>query len=224
MSADTVLGRPASHRVSRRTAAKRALDVVIAALLLLTLSPVLAIVWLLVRTSTPGGALFRQPRVGRYGRRFVMYKFRTMYADCPDDLHRAYVSRLLSETDPSAGGEQGIFKLRDDPRITRAGRWLRRTSLDELPQLLNVLRGDMSLVGPRPALPWEAALFGQQYHKRFMVPPGVTGLWQVSGRNHLTMRQGLDLDVAYVDQQSLILDLKILIKTLPAVLTGSGAL
>ena len=203
----------------RATAArpgKRLFDIAVAALCIAVLSPIFLAVWVAVRVSSPGGALFRQTRVGRYGRPFVMYKFRSMTVGCPDDLHRAYVTKLLTE--PETLGGQGLYKLAADPRVTRVGRFLRRTSLDELPQLLNVLRGEMSLVGPRPALPWEAEMFGANHHRRFLVPPGVTGLWQVSGRNRLTMGQGLDLDLEYVRRQSFLFDLAILVRTVPAVL------
>jgi len=203
---------------------KRAFDVVAASLLLLLLSPLLLVVALAVRLTSPGKALFRQTRVGLYGRPFVLYKFRTMYAGCPDDIHRAYVRKLLLEDDPPAAGRGGVYKLEADPRITPLGRFLRRTSIDELPQLVNVVRGDMSLVGPRPALAWEAELLGPQERQRFLVRPGVTGLWQVSGRNHLTMRQGLVLDLEYVRRQSFGLDLLIILKTVPTVLSTQGAL
>jgi lipopolysaccharide/colanic/teichoic acid biosynthesis glycosyltransferase len=202
---------------------KRTFDIAVASVALLLLAPLFVAVWLAVRLTSPGGALFRQTRVGRYGRPFVMYKFRSMVVDCPDDLHRAYVKQLLNADDPATGGTSGLYKLEADPRVTRVGRLLRRTSLDELPQLLNVLRGDMSLVGPRPALPWEAELFAPAHYRRFLVPPGLTGLWQVSGRNRLSMRDGLDLDLEYVRRQSFRLDLSILARTLPAVLTLDGA-
>ena len=207
----------------RRRFGKRLFDLVIASLCLGLLLPLLLIIWLLVRVTTPGPGLFRQTRVGRYGRPFVMFKFRTMYVDSSDDIHRDYVSRLLTEEQPPVGGERGLYKLEADPRVTRIGRLLRHSSLDELPQLLNVVRGEMSLVGPRPALPWETELFAPAQNKRLQVPPGVTGLWQVSGRNTLTMREGLDLDIEYVERQSFLLDLSILIKTVPAVLTAEGA-
>jgi lipopolysaccharide/colanic/teichoic acid biosynthesis glycosyltransferase len=190
--------------------------------MLTLLLPVLLVVCLVVRLTSPGPILFRQVRVGRFGRPFVMYKFRTMYVGNSDAIHREYVAKLLADDQPPAGGEHGLFKLEADPRITRVGRTLRRTSLDELPQLLNVVRGDMSLVGPRPALPWEAELMGDTQHRRFLVPPGLTGLWQVSGRNFLTMRQGLALDLEYVERQSFMLDLIILLKTVPAVLSGGA--
>jgi lipopolysaccharide/colanic/teichoic acid biosynthesis glycosyltransferase len=213
-----------SVSVVRRRAGKRLFDLVVASVCLLLLSPLLLAVALAVRLTTPGPALFRQTRLGRHGRPFVLYKFRTMNAGCPDDIHREYVRKLLVEDRPPAGGSHGLYKLETDPRVTRLGLLLRRTSIDELPQLLNVVRGEMSLVGPRPALPWEAELFRAADHRRFLVMPGLTGLWQVSGRNRLTMREGLLLDLEYVQKQSFALDLMILLKTVPAVLSSDGAL
>jgi lipopolysaccharide/colanic/teichoic acid biosynthesis glycosyltransferase len=216
--------RPAAADQSvRRRLGKRLFDLVVASLAMLLLAPLLLAVAVLVRATSPGGALFRQTRVGRNGRPFVLYKFRTMYVGCPDDIHREYVRKLLVEDQPPTGGREGLYKLERDPRITRIGGLLRRTSIDELPQLLNVIRGDMSLVGPRPALSYEAEMFGPTHARRFLVPPGLTGLWQVSGRNSLTMREGLVLDLEYVDRQSFVFDLKILLRTVPAVLSTSGA-
>ena len=202
---------------------KRVFDVIVASMLVFLVAPVLLIIWLLVRMTSPGGAIFRQVRIGRLGHPFVMYKFRTMQADCSDAIHREYVRRLLTEKPERTVSANGIYKLDADPRVTRIGRLLRRTSLDELPQLINVVRGDMSLVGPRPALPWEAELFTAAHLARFLAAPGVTGLCQTSGRNTLTMLEGLDLDLEYVRRQSFLLDLVILAKTVPAVLTTRGA-
>jgi lipopolysaccharide/colanic/teichoic acid biosynthesis glycosyltransferase len=204
--------------------AKRLLDLTVATAALTLLSPLLVIVTVLIRLTTPGPALFRQTRVGRNEQLFVLYKFRTMYGGCSDDSHREYVRALLTDDSPPTGGERGLYKLEGDARITPLGRFLRRVSIDELPQLLNVLQGDMSLVGPRPALTWEAELIEPAYHQRFRVLPGLTGLWQVSGRNYLTMRQGLDLDIEYVRRQSFAFDLWILLKTIPVVLSTHGAL
>jgi lipopolysaccharide/colanic/teichoic acid biosynthesis glycosyltransferase len=205
-----------------RRAGKRAFDLAAAVTLLAVLLPLLVAIGVLVRMTTPGRALFRQRRLGLHARPFVLYKFRTMYDGCPDEPHRAYVRQLLT-TDAPPAGATGLYKLGADPRVTRVGRLLRRTSIDELPQLLNVIRGDMSLVGPRPALPWESEMFGAYHRQRFLVLPGVTGLWQVSGRNQLTMRQSLDLDVEYVRRQRFALDLAILLRTLPVVLSTRGA-
>jgi lipopolysaccharide/colanic/teichoic acid biosynthesis glycosyltransferase len=208
---------------ARPLVGKRVFDATVAGLLLCVLSPVFLVAYLLVIASSRGGAIFRQERVGRGGRPFVMYKFRTMRVGCTDELHRSYVRRLLTEQEPPVGGDRGLYKLEGDPRVTRVGRVLRRTSLDELPQLWNVLRGDMSLVGPRPALAWEAEMFSATHNERFAVAPGLTGLWQVSGRSRLPMLDGLDLDVEYVRRQSFRLDLLILAKTVPTVLSTNGA-
>jgi lipopolysaccharide/colanic/teichoic acid biosynthesis glycosyltransferase len=204
--------------------AKRLLDLAVATACLALLAPLLVLVAGLIRLTTPGPALFRQTRLGKDRRPFVLYKFRTMYTGSSDEVHREYVRKLLTQDQPPDGGHHGVFKLERDERITPLGRLIRRTSLDELPQLLNVMRGDMSLVGPRPALSWEAEMFDVVYSGRFTVPPGLTGLWQVSGRNMLTMKQGLELDLEYVRRQSLVLDLWILVKTLPVVLSTHGAL
>jgi lipopolysaccharide/colanic/teichoic acid biosynthesis glycosyltransferase len=203
--------------------AKRALDLAAAVILIVTLAPVLAILMLLVRSTSAGPALFRQQRLGRDQRPFTVLKLRTMHVGRDDRIHREYVTSLLSGgPEPVASPGSGLYKLDADPRVTRVGAWLRRTSLDELPQLGNVLRGEMSLVGPRPVLPWEAELFGEQYQRRFAVRPGLTGLWQVSGRSRLSMSTALELDVEYVARRSFRFDLVILIRTVPAVLRGGA--
>jgi lipopolysaccharide/colanic/teichoic acid biosynthesis glycosyltransferase len=176
------------------------------------------IAWLLVVATSDGPGLFRQSRVGRDLQPFDMLKFRTMRVGTSDEAHRAYVRSLLSGTAESV---DGLYKLKDD-RTTRVGRFLRQTSLDELPQLINILRGDMSLVGPRPALTWEAELFPDWSSSRYSVPPGLTGLWQVNGRNALTMLEGLEMDVEYVQRRNLLLDVAILAKTVPTLLRGVG--
>jgi lipopolysaccharide/colanic/teichoic acid biosynthesis glycosyltransferase len=158
--------------------------------------------------------LFRQVRVGKHGREFVMYKFRTMYLDAEARLAEV---RHLNEHDGV------LFKIRNDPRATAAGRWLRRLSLDELPQLYNVVRGQMSLVGPRPPLPEEAALYPDDMRRRLAVKPGMTGLWQVSGRSDLPWDEAVRLDLRYVENWSLSLDLVIMLRTLAAVCRTSGA-
>ncbi|SFL88322.1 sugar transferase [Geodermatophilus ruber] len=212
---------PAGLPPPRRPVA-RLLDLVVAGVALVLLSPVMAGIAALVALTSRGPVLFRQVRLGQHCRPFVMLKFRTMHVDCDDGPHREYVRALLADPAVAPEGAGGLFKLVDDPRITRLGRWLRTTSLDELPQLVNVLRGDMALVGPRPVLPWEAALFDPRHAGRFAVPPGITGLWQTSGRNRLTMTEALDLDVEYVRRRSLRLDLAILLRTIPVVLTHEG--
>jgi lipopolysaccharide/colanic/teichoic acid biosynthesis glycosyltransferase len=157
--------------------------------------------------------------------RFCMLKLRSMYARQNDQIHRDYVAGLVTGEE-AARGPRGLLKLEEDPRITRVGKWLRRTSLDELPQLFNVLRGDMSLVGPRPALPWEAEMWPSvysKYRRRFDVRPGMTGLWQVSGRSKLSVEQWVELDTEYVRRRSFGLDLQILARTVPAVFRGGAS-
>ena len=217
-----VLRRPQTGRTAYRSA-KRCLDVAVSATALVLLSPVLGLAALLVRRSSPGPVLFRQTRVGLGGQPFTMLKFRTMLDGCSDELHRDYVQRLLDPDQPAPEPAGTVFKLENDPRLTSVGRVLRRTSVDELPQLVNVLRGDMSLVGPRPVLPWEAALLGKEYGPRFDVPAGMTGLWQTSGRSRLTMRQALDLDLEYVRRRGMLVDLVLLARTVPALLRPGDA-
>jgi lipopolysaccharide/colanic/teichoic acid biosynthesis glycosyltransferase len=199
---------------------RRCLDIVVATLALVLLAVPMLAVALLVRVTSPGPVLFRQVRVGQYGRPFRMLKFRTMRIGCSDELHRAYVTRLLNGED--LGAENGVYKLEADPRVTGLGRVLRRTSIDELPQLINVLRGEMSLVGPRPMLPWECELLAPGHRERFAVPAGMTGLWQVSGRSALSMTDALDLDVHYARHACLLLDLAILARTVWVVLVPRG--
>jgi len=204
-------------------AAKRVLDIALSSALLVVVSPVLLLLWYLVRSTSAGPALFRQERVGRDMRPFMMLKLRTMYVDNDDKAHRAYVTNMLSAEEEAPTRDGALFKLVGDPRITALGAWLRRTSLDELPQLINVLRGEMSLVGPRPVLSWEARLFGEIYQARFTVKPGITGLWQVSGRSRLSMRTALELDVEYARRRSVALDLTILARTVPALFRGGAS-
>lgn len=193
---------------------KRAVDLLVAGLLLLCLLPLFAVVALLIRLDSPGPVFYRQERLGRQGRPFCLYKFRSMCQDAERDL-----PALLAQADTDGL----LFKMRGDPRVTRTGRVLRRLSLDELPQLLNVLLGDMSLVGPRPPLPREVARDARRQQQRLVVPPGLTGLWQVSGRSDLPFEAGLALDLHYVEHCSFALDLRILLRTIPAVLASRGA-
>ena len=212
-----------THRAVWRHVVKRVVDLILGCLFLVLSSPLLLLVALVVRLTSPGPALFRQIRVGESGSTFQMYKFRTMRVGCSDRAHREYVVGLL--TDPhgvAAAARAGLYKLAEDERVTRLGAVLRKTSLDELPQLINVVRGEMSLVGPRPMLPWEIDLLGPVHRRRLKVPAGITGLWQVSGRNRLTMTQQLDLDVEYVRRACLLFDLWILARTVFVVLIPRG--
>jgi lipopolysaccharide/colanic/teichoic acid biosynthesis glycosyltransferase len=201
----------------------RALDILGASILLILLSPLLALIAILVRLDSPGSPIFRQRRVGRDTKPFTVNKFRTMHDGVASDRHREYVLGLIAGEHPEHTAPGPHFKMTDDARITRFGRALRRSSLDELPQLWNVLRGEMSLVGPRPAIPYEVEHYPPHWFARFAVKPGVTGLWQVNGRSTVTLEQMVALDVEYAQRRSLWLNLAILIRTVPAVLSGRGA-
>jgi exopolysaccharide biosynthesis polyprenyl glycosylphosphotransferase len=193
---------------------KEAIDRVSAAVALTVLLPVFATIATAVRLSSPGPVIFRQVRVGRDGALFTVYKFRTMLLGS---------ERRVDDLWHHSDGNGVLFKLRDDPRVTRVGRFLRRFSLDELPQLVNVLTGTMSLVGPRPALPSETERYGRSTARRLLVKPGMTGLWQVSGRSDLSWEDSVRLDLYYVENWSFAGDIQILWKTLSAVVTRRGA-
>jgi exopolysaccharide biosynthesis polyprenyl glycosylphosphotransferase len=192
---------------------KRLTDIVVAALALVLLSPLLALIALLIRLSSPGPVLFRQQRCGLNGRRFTLLKFRTMVADA--EQHQAELAHL--------NVKQVNFKIPNDPRLTGVGRWLRKFSLDELPQLWNVLRGEMSLVGPRPAIPGEVEQYKRWQRRRLRMRPGLTSLWAVEGRDALGFEETMRLDLAYIDSWSLARDWFILLRTVPRVVTGKGA-
>lgn len=201
----------------------RVVDVVVAVIALVLLSPVLLVIAIAIRLESPGPALFKQRRLGRGQAPFTVIKFRTMKQGASHDVHKKFVQSLIAGMEPPATEDGPRFKLKADDRITRVGRILRRTSLDELPQLFNVVHGSMSLVGPRPPISYEVERYPAHWFKRFEVKPGVTGLWQVSGRSELTHEQMIALDIEYVEQRSLRLNLWILIRTIPAVLSLRGA-
>jgi exopolysaccharide biosynthesis polyprenyl glycosylphosphotransferase len=195
--------------------AKKFIDICGSAVLLIALAPILAIVALLIKLDSPGPVFFIQQRVGLNKRRFKLFKFRTMTAGADQQ-------QPMLETLNEAAGP--VFKIKDDPRVTRIGRFLRRYSIDELPQLFNVLRGEMSLVGPRPLPVRDVERIDARWHKRRLsVKPGVTCLWQVNGRSDVNFNEWVRLDLEYIDKWSLQLDMKILLKTIPAVVKGSGA-
>jgi exopolysaccharide biosynthesis polyprenyl glycosylphosphotransferase len=195
-------------------AVKRALDVVLSAAALCVLSPLLLATAAAIRLDSPGPVLFRQRRMGVNGREFLMVKFRSMYQDA-----EARLESLRARNEVSGP----VFKMRDDPRITPVGRFIRRTSIDELPQFWNVLRGEMSIVGPRPPLPAEAEQYQRRHVRRLSVRPGITCTWQVSGRSSIGFDRWMELDLSYIDNWSLWQDVKILARTIPAVLSGRGA-
>lgn len=190
---------------------------------LVVLAPLLLVIAVVIKLESPGPVVFRQKRVGRSLRVFTVNKFRTMRAGAAHDAHRLFVQGLIAGDHPPEVAGRPRFKMTSDDRITRVGRILRRTSLDELPQLWNVLRGDMSLVGPRPPIGYEVERYPAHWFARFQVKPGLTGLWQVSGRCELTLEQMIALDLEYVGRRSVILNMWILLRTVPAVLSLRGA-
>ena len=215
--------------------AKRLLDITLSAVALVLLAPLFLIIAIAIKLDSPGPVIFVQKRV-RGGQDpndphpernvFDFYKFRSMYVDADQSLHRRYVLEYINgNTQKINNGDshKPLYKMRNDPRVTRVGRLLRRTSLDELPQLYNVLKGDMSLVGPRPALPYEVEQYDAFHRQRLIPQAGLTGLWQVSGRTTLTFEEMVRLDIEYLQKRSFWFDLKILLKTLPAILSADGA-
>lgn len=198
--------------------AVRTLDIVVSACALLIGLPVMLLLALMIRIDTPGPALFRQQRVGRGGRPFTFYKFRTMYADARKRFPELYYYQYSDQEVQTL-----CFKLKNDPRLTPVGRWLRRTTLDELPNFINVLRGEMSLVGPRPEIPEMLPYYSEQQLRKFAVKPGATGLAQINGRGHLTLQQTIAFDLEYCERRSLGLDLWVLLMTVKACLFGKGA-
>ena len=204
---------------------KRAFDIAIALLALAALTPLWLIIAAFIKADSGGPVFYRQERVGMDGRLFLFIKFRTMRAGADDDMHRDYQRKYIAgRPDTNLGDpERPVYKLYADPRVTRVGRVLRRLSLDELPQLLNVLRGDMSIVGPRPPIPYEVEAYKLWHRKRLDMKPGLTGLWQVSGRNRLSFDEMVRLDLFYIENWSLLLDLRIILRTLPVMLRGDDA-
>jgi len=207
---------------------KRVTDIIGSSLAILLLSPVFCLISLLIKVTSKGPVLFRQERLGQFGKKFIFLKFRSMHVNSDDAIHREYTKKLITENkateENSAGAHAPVYKIRNDPRITPIGEFLRKTSLDELPQLLNVLKGEMSLVGPRPPIPYEFENYGVWHrHRLLKVKPGITGLWQVTGRSSTTFDEMVRLDLKYIQEWSLWLDFKILLLTPLAVIKGKGA-
>ena len=200
--------------------AKRVADVLFALVLLVAILPLLLVIGLAIRLDTPGPMFFRQQRLGRDRRKFTVLKFRTMHDGSSPEAHRRYIAKLATAEGEEA---EGLKKLTGDPRVTRVGAFLRRTSLDELPQLINVVRGEMSIIGPRPALEYELEHYEPGHYARFDVRPGLTGLWQVSGRNSIGFLGMLELDAEYAQTSSARLDATILVRTPIALLRGNAA-
>jgi exopolysaccharide biosynthesis polyprenyl glycosylphosphotransferase len=217
--------RPNSRKIAR--AAKRGIDLTGSTLALIALAPLFGLIALLVRLTSKGPVFFRQRRVGRGGRTFDCLKFRSMHVSNDPAIHKEYVQKLISGqcvTDSESTNAGAVYKIRDDPRVTRVGRLLRKTSFDELPQFWNVFKGEMSLVGPRPAIPYEIECYDIWHRRRVLdVKPGITGLWQISGRSRTTFDEMVRLDLKYARTWSVWLDLLILLKTPRAVVSGEGA-
>jgi exopolysaccharide biosynthesis polyprenyl glycosylphosphotransferase len=224
---DPLLGdfRTPGNKTSFSDALKRGLDVLGSLALLVILSPVMVLIAILVKATSRGPVFFRQERIGQRGKRFTMLKFRSMRPDAGNAIHKDYVTWFIkssAEAKDAAGA--GVFKITNDPRITTIGRILRNTSLDEFPQFINVLRGEMSLVGPRPPLPYEVEQYKPWHLRRVLeAKPGITGLWQVTGRSRTTFDEMVRLDIRYARSVSLWTDIKILLATPKAVISGKGA-
>lgn len=193
---------------------KRFIDIVAALLLFILFLPIIPVVGILIKLDSPGPVLFKQKRIGKNGKEFDFYKFRSMIDDA---------EAVIRTLRPLSKDNGPIFKLKDDPRVTPVGRFLRRSSLDELPQLLNVLKGDMSIVGPRPNLPSEVSHYLSWQKRRLDVTPGITCFWQIAGRSHIGFQEWMRLDLEYIRKRSMLTDLKIMIKTIPAVIARKGA-
>ncbi|MGD0277573.1 MAG: sugar transferase [Syntrophales bacterium] len=202
---------------------KRCIDIILSLLFIILTAPLFLTVSLIIKLTSPGPVFFKQRRMGLNGRQFIFLKFRTMYVNTDSQRHQQYVKQLISGGENSAV-EPGVYKIKEDPRITPFGSFLRKTSIDEIPQFLNVLRGDMSLIGPRPPIPYEFAIYDIWHRRRLLsCKPGITGLWQVNGRSATTFDEMVRLDLEYIENWSLWRDIRILFKTPYAVLSGRGA-
>ena len=218
------LGEPAIKGI--RMVAKRAIDLTVSILVLVIFAPLFLLIALLIKISSPGPVLFKQIRAGKDGRPFTFYKFRTMRHDTDDSLHREYATNFIGGKELRLKDEvsnKKVYKMPNDPRVTPIGRILRRTSLDELPQIFNVIKGEMSLVGPRPPIAYELTVYKEWHKRRLRAKPGITGLWQVSGRSSVPFHDMVLLDLYYINRWSLRMDLEILLRTIPVVLSGKGA-
>lgn len=204
---------------------KGTFDRLLALLLLIVVSPLIVAIAILIRLDSPGHAIFSQERVGKDGHRFILYKFRTMHTDNDETQYKEYLRRFITEGTPYKVDEQGnaLYKIIDDPRVTRFGAFLRETNLDELPQIINVLKGEMSFVGPRPDIPFAVQMYKDWHKKRLLAQSGMTGLWQVSGINRVPFDEMVRIDIDYIERCSLALDSKILLKTVLRVLRMDGS-
>jgi lipopolysaccharide/colanic/teichoic acid biosynthesis glycosyltransferase len=204
---------------------KNIADRVLALLMITVFSPLMAIVALIIRLDSPGSVIFRREQIGKDNQRFTLYKFRTMQSNNNDYRYKAYLVKYIVEDAPYTFNEngQGVYKVIDDPRVTKFGAILRKTNIDELPQLFNILRGDMSFIGPRPDIPFAVSMYRDWHLKRLKIKPGVTGLWQVSRRKECSFREMVNMDIEYIDKQSWLLDTKIFFLTIFGVLKMDGS-
>ena len=204
---------------------KAILDCIFAVLVVVLTLPLMAMIAIYIRIDSPGCALYRREQVGENGRKFTAYKFRTMYVDNSDYEYKKYLMKYILEDAPYQRDEddQPVYKVVDDPRVTKFGDLLRKTNLDELPQFFNVLKGEMSLVGPRPDIPFAVAMYADKHNKRLEAKPGITGLWQVCGRKHLSFKDMVNIDIDYIKKQSFFFDLKIVLLTIRTILKMDGS-
>jgi lipopolysaccharide/colanic/teichoic acid biosynthesis glycosyltransferase len=204
---------------------KELADRLVALVVLIGLSPLLALVAIAIRLDSPGSPVFCQERLGKAGRPFTVFKFRTMHTNNDDGQYKAYLGEYIRSNAPFRVDEDGqpVYKVVDDPRVTRLGRLLRRTNLDEFPQFVNVLRGEMSVVGPRPDIPFAVEMYEERHRQRLGAKPGITGLWQVYGRKNLSFEEMVSIDIDYISRQSLLLDARILLRTALVILGRDGS-
>lgn len=204
---------------------KEILDRLMALIIIVVLCPLMAVIAIVIRLDSPGNPIYRRQQIGEKGRTFKMYKFRTMYINNDDSEYKSFIVKYTRENAPYMVGQDGkaVYKFVNDPRVTRFGAWLRKTNLDELPQLLNVLKGEMSIVGPRPDIPFAVSMYKDWHRKRLGVKPGITGLWQVCRRKSLPFEGMVRLDINYIKRQSFFLDVKVLFLTVVTILRRDGS-
>jgi exopolysaccharide biosynthesis polyprenyl glycosylphosphotransferase len=219
-----LVGAKATNIIGINQLIKRIFDLVLSSLMIISAAPLMPIIAIAIKLSSPGPVLFRQERVGLNGKHFNLLKFRTMYVNNDDKVHRAYATQWIKANAGHSKDTKGgtLFKIERDSRVTGVGYWLRKFSLDELPQLFNVWKGDMSLVGPRPPVPYEVEIYEDWQKKRLQAPPGLTGLWQVSGRNGISFEEMVQLDLSYINNWSLENDVKIILRTVATILSATG--
>jgi lipopolysaccharide/colanic/teichoic acid biosynthesis glycosyltransferase len=223
MVAQEVLVRDDIRIEGRYLRLKRAMDVVLTVIALIPISVVMLVTAIIIRLDSPGPAIYRQSRYGVNGTKFTFYKFRSMYQNVASDVHEKATATFMDGTGELNRDDKNMpYKLGDDSRVTRVGRFIRKTSIDELPQLWNILKGDMSIVGPRPPVEYEIKRYSARHFLRLTGKPGLTGTWQVFGRGRVTFEEMIDQDISYLETQSLIYDLKLMVLTVPVMITGRG--